>query len=104
MHSLQIVPEMLKEYTQNKIGDARIKMLKAQAKEQLEKIKANEALLSEYLDDANVESPDDVDEFVLWILFFANEFTTRSYVRHIDDTLDPVVPVSDISDLFVYLL
>lgn len=91
MHTYQVAESVLDDYRQNKLTEARIAFLKAQAEAELEEIAQNRALYDSFVEKIN--APERIDPLILWILFMSNEEICEAYIDACGKTFREMIPV-----------
>lgn len=102
MHTFQIAEPLLENYKNDKLSDERINFLIAQANEQLAEIAQNTELYDGFL--KKVNSPEKIDNIILWILLMSNEGICSKYIRECGKNFRKIIPVSDLADLLFYAI
>jgi len=102
MNTYQITENILVEYRDLMIKDARSDFLKAQADEQIEEIASNEEIYNKFLE--KVKAPKNVDNMVLWIALMSDEEIVEEYIEAFDKNFDDMIPICDLGDMLFYMV
>lgn len=102
MHTFQIAESVLDGYKNEKLSEERINFLISQANEQLDEISQNKEIYNSFL--KRVNSPDKIDNIILWMLLMSNEAICEEYIEEFDKNYREIIPVSDLADLLVYVV
>jgi len=102
MHTFQIAELVLDNYKNDKLSEERINFLITQANEQLDEISQNREIYNSFLNKIN--SPQKVDNTILWILLMSNEGICCEYISEFDKDFREIIPISDLADLLVHIV
>lgn len=103
MHTFQIAESVLDNYRNDKLTDARIDFLKAQAHDQLEEIEQNQELYTRFLQKVN--APEKIEAIILWMLLMSDEDIVDTYIYKCGKKkFREIIPVSDLADLLLYIV
>ena len=100
MHTFQIAEPVLDGYKNDKLTEERINFLITQANEQLDEISQNKEIYHSFLNKVN--SPQKIDNIILWILLMSNEGIVDEYIDEFDKDFREIIPVGDLADLLLY--